>query len=130
MNPLLRLVPPPGQATDPPARRKHERSPALSMTPDERRHFRIGLDNLRRVYGSWVKLAAAMGVKIAALDKARSRRGSTSFAIAYRAAEAGNVSLEGMLRGLLSSADRCKACGAKLAAARALPGPSEPSEPL
>jgi hypothetical protein len=59
----LRLVPPPGEAPAPPARRhKGNPSPALSLSDDEVKHLRAATRNIARTFGSIRALARALGV--------------------------------------------------------------------
>lgn len=111
---MLRLVhpAPAGNSTDPPARRKGARSPSLSLTADEVRHFRIYLRNLARAYGTWGCLATVMGMNEKSLHNARGYRGRRpSGALVIRAAQAGGVSVESVLSGVLGDASRCPTCG-------------------
>lgn len=114
---MLRLVhpAPSGQATDPPARRRGSRSPALCLTSDERRHLRASLQNLRRAYGTWACLAMAMDVPMQTLTAA-GQRGKGSAMLAIRAAKAGGMSVEAVLGGTLNPAGRCTSCGSRIGA--------------
>ncbi len=77
---MLRLVHPPqeGQGSRSSGRR---RSPCASLTPDEKRHLRTALHNLRRAYGTWSCVAEAMDVREKSIEhtaRARNPQGSTS----------------------------------------------------
>ena len=112
---MLRLVhpAPAGQATSAPKGRRF--SPCFSLTPDERRHLRTALHNLRRAFGTWDCLADAMGVKINAISRAsREKNPMGSPALALRAARVGGMSMEAVLSGSLSSAGRCESCGSRI----------------
>jgi len=59
----LRLVPPPGEAPAPPARRrKGNLSPALSLSDDEVRALHAATRNIARTFGSLAALGRALGV--------------------------------------------------------------------
>jgi hypothetical protein len=111
---MLRLVhpAPAGQA---PRVRKGKRSPLLSLTAEEKRHLRQALHNLRRAYGTWACVAAAMGVRENSLTcAARERNPLGSPAMALLAARAGGMSVEAVLSGTLSAAGKCESCGSRL----------------
>ncbi len=109
---MLRLVHPAleGQGTRPSKGRR--RPDCLSLTPDETRHLRAALVNLRRAYGSWSCLAEVMGVSVATLTGARYN--PVSPGLALRAARAAGMHLETLLSGALSAAGRCTACGSRV----------------
>ncbi len=112
---MLRLVHPAPSGQAPARPRKGLRSPALSLTTDEKRHLRTSLHNLRRAFGTWACLADAIGVRPnALLSAARARNPQGSPAIALRAARVGGMSVEAVLSGALSTAGRCEACGSRL----------------
>jgi hypothetical protein len=111
---MLRLVQPPplaGQGTDPPARRKGRRSRAYYLTPDEARHLRAALHNLRRGAGTWPVLALMLDVSAPALVAAANRPGKGSPGLALRAAKLAGISVEALLSGALNAAGRCPTCG-------------------
>ena len=113
---MLRLVhpAPEGQGSRTPKGGRRY-SDGFYLTPDEKRHLRAALHNLRRAYGTWPCLADAMGVKLKALARAASERNpSGSPALALRAARAGGMSVEAVLSGTLSAAGRCETCGSRL----------------
>ena len=112
---MLRLVhpAPAGQGLRAPKGRRF--SPCFSLTPDERRHLRTALHNLRRAFGTWDCLADAMGVKINAISRAsREKNPMGSPALALRVARVGGMSMEAVLSGSLSSAGRCESCGSRI----------------
>jgi hypothetical protein len=113
---MLRLVHPAPQGQDPPARRKRERSPALSLTVDEAKHFRSAARNAARAFGGFACLAAAIGVPVGTLHDATSPRRRPSGALALRLARVSGMHVETMLSGGLSEAGRCPACGSRIAA--------------
>lgn len=115
---MLRIVHPrpPGQGTRPPKRRRT----CGSLAPDEIRHLRAALHNLRRAYGSWSCLAEVMGMSEGGLKQAANGACNPSPGVALYAARAGGMSVEAVIGGKLSAAGRCKACGARLGA-NALP---------
>ena len=108
---MLRLVHPPpegGQATRSPRRLSHN-----SLTPDERRHLRQALKNLRLRFGTWSCLAEVMGVPEGSLvNAASSKRGLGSPGLALRAARAAGSTVEAVLAGKLTPAGVCPTCGA------------------
>jgi hypothetical protein len=96
----LRLVPVPGEApASPRRRRKGIRGAALSLTPDEVRHFRAAARNVARVFGGVGKLAAAMGVNANVLT--RKRRPSPALAVALWRLT--GIPVESMLRPTLAA---------------------------
>jgi hypothetical protein len=109
---MLRLVHPPrgGNGGDPPSRRKGDKSPALLLSADEKRHLNTAIKNTARAYGSRACLAAVIGVPTSALVKGRGRFSGT---LAIRVARAAGMSTEAILSGALSSAGACPRCGAK-----------------
>ena len=121
MERILRVVPPPGQGTDPPRRRQRP-APALLLTDEEARHVRAGLRNLRTKFGSWKLLGAAMGVPRHTLQSAASlkanRRHRPSAALALRAAQAGGMPIERLLSGIVLDANACPTCGSARGGAR------------
>ena len=107
---MLRLAypAPSGQAPHPPRGR---RAPSLLLTDAELRHARTALANLRRSFGGWRALSQASGVPADSLMQAmRAKRGASAILL-LRAAQAGGMTLESMLRGELKEAGRCSACG-------------------
>jgi hypothetical protein len=110
---MLRLVhpAPAGQGTGPSKRRKGARSRAFSLTPDEGRHLRAALQNLRRDAGTWAALAEMLGVSADGLAHAATQVGKGGAALALRAAKLAGVSVEALLSGSLNAAGRCATCG-------------------
>ncbi len=98
---------------EPPDLPKWRRSSSLCLTADEKRHLSISLRNLRGAFGSWARLAAAMGVRAKTLEEVASGRGGSA-AIALAAARAGNTTVEAVLTGQLTDAGRCPSCGSTL----------------
>ena len=112
---MLRLVhpAPAGQGL---RARKGRKSPALSLTADEKRHLAAALHNLRRAFGTWACLADAIGVREGLLTKAGAAHGPRggSPALALLVARTAGMSVEGVLTGSLSAAGRCEACGSRI----------------
>ncbi len=125
---MLILVHPAPKGQDPPAaRRKGRHAPALSLTPDEVRHLRATLRGLARTFGSWAKLAKAMGVNLGTLtDAATAPRYRPSGTLAIRAARVGGMTVEAVLSGTLADAGRCQTCGARVGGDRAKGASEEP----
>ena len=113
---MLRLVHPrPEVQGSRTPKRKGRKAPALFLTPDERRHLRVALQNLRRAFGTWACLADAMGVRVnILLDAAHSRNPQGSPALAIRAAKVSGMTVEAILTGTLSAAGRCETCGHRI----------------
>lgn len=113
---MLRLVHPrpEGQGTRPSRRRGP--SPTLSLTPEEKRHLRATLKNLRAAYGSWACLAEVMGMSSESLKNAAHSPRAGSPGVALRAAQAAGMSVEAVLghAGTLTAAGRCTACGSRV----------------
>jgi hypothetical protein len=109
---MLRLVhpAPEGQPTDPPARRRGHKAPALFIADEEARHLRATIKNTGRAYGSVACLAAAIGVKPGVLSSKR----RPSAALALAVARAAGMTVEAVLGGKLSAAGRCAACGSRV----------------
>lgn len=111
---MLRLVHPAPEGQGP-RTPKWRRSPALLLTPDERRHLAAALQNLRRAFGTWACLADAMGVNLTMLRRASTpRKPNGSPGLALVAARVGGMSVEGVLSGTLTAAGRCEACGSRI----------------
>ena len=107
---MLTLVRPPsaGQGTRAP---KGRRSPALSLTDVEAMRLRAALRNLRGLYGTWTRLAEAMGIKPTLLHHINCGRKHPSPAVALLAARAAHSTVERILEAGPVSADRCAHCG-------------------
>ena len=111
---MLRLVHPAreGQSTRP---SKGKRSPALSLTNEERQHLRAALRGLRAKYGSWGAVAKLLGVGYdtvqATAGKGINPRGSGTLAI--RAAKLAGTTAEALLSGQIVPAGICPHCGAE-----------------
>src|SRR5690242_19508562 len=90
---------PAGNATDPPrGRRGRPRAPCLSLTADEATHFRAALRNVAKLhFGTYVKLAAALGVPAKTLGQALGRRSPPSAALVLRVARLVKVPVESLL---------------------------------
>lgn len=98
---------------------------ALSLTPEEKRHLRASLQNLRRAFGTWACLADAMRLPMQVVRAAGgscANRGS--IALAYRAAQTAGISLESILTGKLNEAGRCPTCGSRIGEGRVVGGSS------
>ena len=109
---MLRLVhpAPEGQGTDPPKRRRGP-APALSITPEERRHLRTAVKNTARAYGGMAVLVTATGLPLNTLRSIAYGQGTGSVALARVIAKVAGVSIEAVLSGTLSAAGRCSTCG-------------------
>ena len=107
---MLKLVHPApmGQGIRPP---KGRRSPALRLTDAEAMRLRAALRNLRGLYGTWTRLAEAMGVKPTLLHHINGGRKHPSPAVALLAARAARSTVERILEAGPVSADRCAHCG-------------------
>jgi DNA-binding phage protein len=114
---MLRLAHPAprGQGTDPPARRKWTRAPALSFTAEETRHIHAALRNAARAYGGMDVLATVLGMPVKSLYQAANPRRRPSGILAIRLAAAAGISVEAMLGGKLGEAGRCTTCGHRAA---------------
>lgn len=99
------------QGGGPPRRR---RSSGLSLTPDEARHLRVALRNIRWAYGSWACVSEVMGVEMETLTKFVSRKSHGSPGIALRAAQAAGMHVEALLSGTLTAVGRCPTCGCRV----------------
>ena len=120
---MLRLVHPAREGQDPPTRRKRSPSPVFSLAGAEKQHLRATLHNLRRSFGTWGQLAAAVGVSVNVLTHAaadRTPRGS--IALAYRVAKVASMSVESILSGTIATADRCPTCGHRAGDGRLVAG--------
>lgn len=120
---MLRIVHPrpSGQATDPPKRRGY--SPPMTLTPDEVRHVRAALHNLRRAFGGWSCLSAATDIPVGTLVGAATKRAyRASGTLAIRVAKAAGTSVEAVLTGALNAAGRCPTCGHRPGAGRLTAG--------
>jgi hypothetical protein len=83
-----------GQGTDPPRRRKGTPSPALSLTDAEASALRASIRNIARArFGTFAKLAAAIGVRSEFLT--RKRRPSAALALAV--ARVADMSVDAVL---------------------------------
>ena len=104
----LRLV----TDTPPKPRAKHRR-PAPPWAPGEEARIRAALTTSRRTFGTWVALAAALGLDVAYVHHVRGgRRLNGDFAI--RLARALGKPLESLTRAP-TAADVCPTCGARRA---------------
>jgi len=74
--------------------------------------LRAALRNLRGLYGTWLKLAEAMGIKPQSLHHIVGGRHHPSPGIALLAARAARSTVERILDGGVVAADRCPHCGA------------------
>lgn len=111
---MLRIVhpAPSGQGSGPPKRRKGKRSPSLALTPDEIRHLRAGLQNLRFALGGWDVVATVTGIPRKTFEQVGGPRGRRPHAIvALRVAKAAGISVEALLSGKMRPTDRCPTCG-------------------
>jgi hypothetical protein len=91
--------------TTTPGRRRRAR-----FSDEDRERLGVALRNLRWRFGTWVRLADAIGVTPGVLTRILSGRGG-SLAIVVRTARAAGVSVERLLSPTMSSADRCPSCG-------------------
>jgi hypothetical protein len=85
--------------------------PGLFLTAEEDRHVRNAMRNLRRQAGSWRALAEAMKMPVSTVRRAAETKSRPSLVLYLRAAQAGGISLEEMLRGGVVVAGRCARCG-------------------
>jgi hypothetical protein len=111
----LRLVPPAGQGTDPPAApRKKKRHKIPPITLEEAGRLRSAVRNLYVQFGSsWGCLAAVLDVSGAGLQDIARGRNRGSAAVALRVARVSGVSVEALLSGL-ADAGKCSTCGQKM----------------
>ncbi len=111
----LRLVPPPGQGTDPPATpRKKKRHAIPPLAPEESGRLRSAIRNLYKQFGSsWSCLAAVLDVSGSALKHIAGGRHRGSAAVALRVARMAGISVEALLSGL-ADAGKCSTCGQKM----------------
>ncbi len=110
----LRLVPPTGQGTDPPAIRKKKRHKIPPLTPEESGRLRSAVRNLYKQFGSsWSCIAAVLDVSSAGLQDIARGRNRGSAAVAIRVARVAGISVEALLSGL-ADASKCSTCGQKM----------------
>jgi hypothetical protein len=106
---MLRLVHPNdgGQAPRP------RRRPPLrfNLTKDEAAHFRVVLQNLCRVYGTWLALGTKLGACHSTLWRVARGKKRPSGDIIILAARAARMTVEQVLSGKLDVAGRCPTCG-------------------
>jgi hypothetical protein len=102
----LRLV-----TNDPPTKRPQRKG--LVFTPEQRARLASVLRNLWRRYGTYKKVAEAMGMSIAALHLTLSGRGG-SMMMAVRAAHLAGIPVDTIIYGTVLATDRCAHCGQKL----------------
>jgi len=81
------------------------------LTGDEHTNIRRALQVLRRRYGSWEAVAAAMGAKVKTVTKAGGTKSKPSVGLALRAARLVGVPLEDILAGRWPKAGACPMCG-------------------
>jgi hypothetical protein len=98
-----------GTDTRPPKAPKH----SLRLTDDQRSRLDAALRGLRLKYGTWDRVAAAMGMCASSLQKVRRHRAG-SLGMAARAANLAGVSLEVLLSGGFRDAATCPTCGQKI----------------
>lgn len=84
---------------------------ATDLTPAEVESVRLALRFLRTRLGGSAKLAAALKVRRALVDKFCGARGRPSAAIAIRAARVAGVTVENVLNGSWPPAGACPHCG-------------------
>jgi DNA-binding phage protein len=106
---------PAGNGTDRSKRRRGYPAPALSLNPEETKHFRAALRNIARGLGSVAALAKVVGVPCGSLYQALGRSTPPSVALAFRIAKVARVPLEALLAGGIAAAGTCPTCGAKRA---------------
>ena len=108
---MLRLVHPApnGQGIRLP---KGRRSPALSLTDVEAMRLRAALRGLKGSFGTWPKLAEAMGLKTDTLRHIACGRNHPSPGVVLLAARVARSTVERILEAGPVSADRCPHCGA------------------
>jgi hypothetical protein len=106
---MLKVVQPPtGGQGEAPSRRRGCRSTAL--TDVEAMRLRAALRNLRALYGTWARLAEAMGVPHGTLIAFICAKNGASHGLAAKAAKAAETTVERIL-GAPVAADRCPHCG-------------------
>lgn len=91
-------------------RRKAQRDVGAWLTPDEQAAVKVSLAFLRRRFGTWSSLAAAMGTNVYTV-KCAAYRGGVSAGIALMAARAAKVPLEDILSGRWPTPGTCPHCG-------------------
>lgn len=109
---MLRLVHPAprGKETRAP---KGRRSSFLFPTAEEAARVRAALRSLRRVHGTFARLAEVMGVPRGTLANITNGHNPPSYAIAILAARAAGVPVEQILSPGVTDAGRCALCGRK-----------------
>lgn len=110
---MLTLVRPPsgGQGGDPPRRRHRGKSPAFSLTHDERQRLAAALRGLRARMGTWQRVAAAMGVAARSIAGVACGMHRGTAAMVLLTARVGGTTVERILSGELIAADKCPHCG-------------------
>jgi hypothetical protein len=111
---MLRLVHPAPQGQHPPARKKGDRSPALSLSVEETRHLRAAVSALARNMGGFAVAAVVVGVSIQTLHAVMNPKRRPHPGIALRVARASGMSVEAVLGGCLSPMGRCPTCGSRV----------------
>ncbi|MDP8999889.1 MAG: hypothetical protein M3O46_07235, partial [Myxococcota bacterium] len=86
-------------------RPKTERRTSSDLTPEEQTNVRTAIRFLVKRFGTYGKLAEAMGAKKRTVVYAAGKRGHVSAGVALRTARAGGVALEEMLSGRWPLAD-------------------------
>lgn len=104
----LRLV-----TDDPPPPKPPRYRRGVEFTAEQRARLREALRGLRARYGTYVRLAQAMGIAPGTISTVLSGRGG-SYMMAARAAHLAGVPVETILHGVPMSADKCPTCGQKL----------------
>jgi len=80
------------------------------LTPEEQANVKLALRFLAKRFGTYRKLAEAMGAKRATVLLAASPRGVVSAGIALRVARVAGVSVEDVLAGRFPVAGACPYC--------------------
>lgn len=91
-------------------RRTAKRDVDADLNPTEQTNVRKALRFLVKRYGSWSKLAGAMGSKSGRIENAASR-GAVTAGLALRAARVAGQPLERLLDGSWPTATMCPHCG-------------------
>lgn len=82
---------------------------------DQRQKLAVALRNLKLRYGTWRRVADAIGMREGSLIGVVSRRShGGSMAMAVRAAELLGITVERIMSGTLASTGKCPHCGQQL----------------
>lgn len=84
---------------------------SFCLTPNEQANVKKALAVLRIRYGSWAKVAEAMGASLKTLDHAACRTGRPSAGLALRVARLAKAPMEAVLSGAFPKPSSCPMCG-------------------